>query len=114
MPAPIRVYVDVADPALAARLTFEAVQAGHFPRNQYADGQYWDDTIFGIPPLARRAEVRVFYQTTSKEYIDFLRTANTAPAPNAGTVAHDLWSEFGKSEPVQMDFGTLTPRSSDN
>lgn len=103
-----KIYKDNRIPPMGfSNAAFEAVQAGHIPRNQYADGQYWDDTIFGIPPLARRAEVRVFYQTTSKEYIEFLRDANTAAAPNAGTVAYDLWTQFGKSEPVQMDFSAL-------
>jgi hypothetical protein len=104
-----KIYKDNRIPPMGfTNAGFEAVQAGHFPRNQYADGQYWDDTIFAIPPGARRAEVRVFYQTTTREYIEFLRDANTAPAPNAGTIAYDLWTEFGKSEPVQMDFGALT------
>lgn len=104
-----KIYKDNRIPPMGFNnAAYEAVQSGHVPRNQYLDGQYWDDTIFGIPPGARSAEVNVYYQTTTKEYIEFLRDANTSPSPNAGTVAYDLWNEFGKSEPVLMDAGTIT------
>lgn len=82
---------------------FEQIQAapvGH----AYADGQYWDDAAFAIPPGAVRADVRVYYQTTSREYIEFLRD-NTVS--NAGQIAYDQWVLTGKSAPVEMDFGTL-------
>ncbi len=82
-----------------------AVQAGHVPPGQYADGQYWDDTPFAIPAGARTATVRVYHQTTSREYIEFLRDNNTDPNPltNEGQIAYNLWNQFGKSEPVLMD-----------
>ncbi len=83
---------------------FEAVQAAPVGYS-YADGQYWDDTQFVIPIQAVRAEVRVYYQTTSKEYIEFLRDENTTN--NTGQIAYDLWEMFGKSAPVEMDFGTI-------
>src|SRR5262249_51964238 len=53
---------------------FAAVQAAPVAYD-YADGQYWDDTLFEVPRDARRTEVRLFYQTTSREYIEFLRDA---------------------------------------
>lgn len=91
------------------RAAFEAVQAGHVPPNLYQDGQYWDDTYFFAPSGARSAEVRVYYQTTTKEYIEFLRDANTDPNPatNEGQIAYNMWTMFGKSEPVVMDNGTI-------
>jgi hypothetical protein len=67
----------------------------------YADGQYWDDTVFAIPPDATHAVVRVFHQTTSKEYIEFLRDANTTDAK--GQIAYDEWVAAGMSKPVLMD-----------
>ncbi len=71
----------------------------------YADGQYWADAPYAIPAGARRAEVRVYYQTTSREYIEFLRDENTTN--NAGQVAYDQWVLHGKSAPVEMDLGSI-------
>ncbi|MFN0133113.1 MAG: GC-type dockerin domain-anchored protein, partial [Phycisphaerales bacterium] len=71
----------------------------------YADGQHWDDTEFTIVPGTASVEVRVFFQTTSKEYIEFLRDANTTNA--AGQIAYDQWVAQGKSAPVEMDFATI-------
>jgi hypothetical protein len=89
---------------------FEAVQAGSVPAYQYADGQYWDDTPFQIAPGARSAEVTVYHQTTTKEYVEFLRDANTDPNPatNKGQKAYTLWTMFGKSQPVVMDHAEIT------
>ena len=79
---------------------FEAIQAA--PVNYvYEDGQYWDDTLYNIPYGAARAVVTLYYQTTSKEYIEFLRDTNTTN--NAGQVAYDLWLSNGMSAPVDMD-----------
>jgi hypothetical protein len=71
----------------------------------YADGQYWDDTLYEVPAGAARAEVRVFHQTTTKEYIEFLRDANVTN--NAGQIAYDQWVLHGKSAPTLMDFATV-------
>lgn len=84
---------------------FEALQAGHTPANQYADGQYWDDTPFLVPSGARSAEVSVFHQTTSKEYIEFLQSENTSDL--RGQIAYDQWLAKGKSLPVLMDHATI-------
>jgi hypothetical protein len=75
----------------------------------YADGQYWDDTLFAVPAAARQAVVTVYFQTTSREYIEFLRDENRTN--NAGTTAYNLWQMFGKSAPVDMDTAAiaLTP-----
>ncbi len=84
---------------------FAAVQAD--PVNYtYADGQYWDDTVFTAPGNAFRAEVRVFHQVTTKEYIEFLRDANTTD--NKGQIAYDQWVLHGRSEPTEMDFAVVT------
>lgn len=79
---------------------FEAVQAGHVDYS-YDDGQYWDTTRFCIPAGATRAEVKLYYQTTSREYIEFLRDANTTD--NRGQILYDAWAATGKSAPVIMD-----------
>jgi hypothetical protein len=67
----------------------------------YADGQYWDDTRFAIPPAARSVQVRVYHQLTTRDYIEFLRDANTTN--NAGQIAYDQWVLHGKSPPTLMD-----------
>jgi hypothetical protein len=83
---------------------FAAVQAA--PVNcYYQDGQYWDDTLFAIPPAAASAAVTVYYQSTSREYIEFLRDTNTTNS--AGTVAYNQWVLNGKSAPVVMDYATI-------
>jgi hypothetical protein len=83
---------------------FAAGQAGPVGAS-YADGQYWDDTSFAIPSGATHAVVRVFHQTTSKEYIEFLRDANTTDS--RGDVAYDEWVLAGMSKPVLMDKKTI-------
>ncbi|MGB0714889.1 MAG: hypothetical protein ACPGXK_03370 [Phycisphaerae bacterium] len=84
---------------------FEAVQAS--PVNYtYADGQNWDDTEFIIPCDAVTAEVGVYYQTSSKEYVEFLRDENTTDM--TGDILYDLWVANGKSAPIEMDFQTIT------
>ena len=81
---------------------FESVQAAPVAA-AYADGQHWDDTAFAIPPGARSAEVRVYYQTTSKEYIEFLRDKGG----DKGQIAYDQWALLGRSAPVEMDLSTI-------
>ncbi len=84
---------------------FESVQAQ--PINYtYADGQYWDDTVFTIPPGTRTVRVALYHQLTSKEYIEFLRDQNTTNS--AGRLAYDLWEQFGKSPPTLMDQDSVT------
>lgn len=65
----------------------------------YADGEYWADAEYSVPGAAR-AEVSLYYQTASREYIEFLNDENTTNA--AGPILYDLWNEHGKSAPVQM------------
>ncbi len=63
---------------------FEAVQAEPVGYS-YPDGQHWDDTFFAIPAGAAEAVVTVYYQSTSKEYIEFLRDTNMTD--NRGQIA---------------------------
>ncbi len=81
-------------------VNFEAIQSAPIGA-AYADGQHWDDTMFAIPAGAETASVTLFYQTTSKRYIEFLRDANVTN--NLGQVAYDQWELHGKSEPAVMD-----------
>ncbi len=83
---------------------FAAVQAAPVEAT-YADGQYWDDTEFVIPQRAVQAVVTLNYQTTSKEYIEFLRDTNVTNG--TGQNAYDRWKARGKSAPQDMDAQTL-------
>jgi len=71
----------------------------------YASGQHWDDTLFAVPPGAARAVVTVYYQVTSKEFVEFLRDQNRTNT--LGQIAYDKWVEFGKSAPVVIDSSEL-------
>lgn len=48
----------------------------------YADGQYWDEVAYPVGAGAVRAEVTLYYQTASREYVEFLRD-RTPPTPRA-------------------------------
>jgi hypothetical protein len=82
---------------------FQAMQAAPVGYT-YADGQYWDDTQFAVPAGAVIASVTVNYQTTSREYIEFLReNAPSGIGGNPGQRAYDAWATWGRSAPVAMD-----------
>lgn len=72
----------------------------------YADGQYWDETTYNLPFYPDAVEVTLYYQTTTKEYVTFLRDENVTN--NAGQVMYDLWNNNGKSAPVAMNHETWT------
>ncbi len=72
---------------------------------EYLDEQYWHDSLFGMPAGTADIQVRLFYQTTSKEYIEFLRDNNTSN--NTGDIAYRAWDVFGKSAPVEMAMTTI-------
>lgn len=63
----------------------------------YADGQHWDETLFTVPASTERVLVTLYYQTASKEYIDFLRGLGGVDGLALGA----LW-DGSKSPPVIM------------
>ncbi len=66
----------------------------------YEDGQHWDDTHFDIPAGATSAVATLYFQTTSREYIEFLRDQNVTNFD--GFIAYDLWESQGRSAPLDM------------
>jgi hypothetical protein len=72
----------------------------------YADGQYWDDTDYPVPAEAASVVVTAYYQTSSKEYIEFLRDANVTN--DKGRILYDTWADNGRSAPVDMDARLMT------
>ena len=84
---------------------FEAVQSppvGH----AYMDGQHWDETMYVLPTEARFVSATLYYQTTSKEYIEFLRDANTTNS--AGIDLYNAWVAQGRGAPVAMTTDTIS------
>jgi hypothetical protein len=75
---------------------FGGAPVGH----TYADGQHWDDTEYTIPANAIRAAVRLYYQSTSKEFVEFLRDQNVTN--NKGLIMYNLWNDNGKCPPELM------------
>jgi hypothetical protein len=67
----------------------------------YPDEQYWDDTYYSIPLAATSAKVTLYYQSTSKEFIEFLRDENTTN--NDGNDMYNLWSDNDKCPPELME-----------
>ena len=74
---------------------------GGLPVNySYDPGQYWDDTEYDVPYGATSAQVTLYYQSTSKEFVEFLRDENTTTAD--GQIMYDLWNNNGKCPPEMM------------
>lgn len=63
----------------------------------YESGQYWDDASYNLPLETASVLVILYYQTASKEYIDFLRSQGGVDGLTLG----GLWDE-SKSPPQVM------------
>ena len=87
----------------AAFAAFGGAPVGH----HYDDGQYWDDTLYTLPAGATRAEVRLYYQSTSKEFVEFLRDENTTNTK--GQELYNLWNNNGKCPPTLMAEAVWVP-----
>ncbi len=101
---PPRGYTNAAFAAFGGN----AVEAGH-PAPRYPDGQHWDAPVYGLPRAARRLTAELLYQTTSKDYIEFLRDENSTNT--AGQTMYDAWVANGRAAPVWMaaDSATFLP-----
>ena len=78
---------------------FEYIQSP--PVNySYNDGQYWDDTHYNLPATTDSVEITLFYQTISKEYVEFLRDENVSN--ETGNRMYNFWDTRGKSAPEIM------------
>ena len=97
------------DPAEAARRNASPVPAGAYP--VLPDGRlpHWDDVSFPVPVGAARAAVQVYYQSSAREYIEFLRHANTTN--DRGQTLYQAWLNTGMSppEPLLAPGGSPTP-----
>jgi len=85
------------------------VGGAHAVNHPYADGQHWDDTRFNAP-----AQVRIYYQSTPKWYIEDLLVKNRTD--HWGRTLYDLWTRTGKGAPILMvgeDFDMAAACSAD-
>ena len=73
----------------------------------YADGQFWDDTYYPRPAGTASVEVKLYYQSTSKEFMEFLRDENDQTPLGAGQAMYDLWNNNGKCPPELMTQASL-------
>lgn len=71
----------------------------------YEDGQYWDDTHYDLPFTAETVDVTLYYQSISKEYVEFLRDENRTN--DYGQQLHDAWVAQGRAAPVAMATASL-------
>ena len=72
----------------------------------YPDGQYWDNTGYILAQGAASATVNLYYQTSSREYIEFLRDENVTN--DWGDILSQEWETHGKSEPFLMATATVS------
>ncbi|MHC5109706.1 MAG: hypothetical protein ACYTHJ_07500 [Planctomycetota bacterium] len=70
----------------------------------YVDGQFWHTALYAIPIGAQSAEVTLYYQSTTKEFVEFLLAENTTNSK--GQELYDLWNDNGKCPPEVMRFDT--------
>jgi hypothetical protein len=113
-----RIYSDTRIPPRGFRPDIDTEPLGRtYPVLPDSTLAHWDDASFRIPvpteiqgPVQIQATLR--YQTASREYIEFLRDENASgpdphdrnypAAPSRGQKIHDLWTQYGKSQPVDM------------
>lgn len=81
------------------------------PENQFGNPgpggiyNHWDEVFFQIPNNATQAQVRIYYQPTSWEYIQFLWLANDRQDPflaNEGVNMLDAWLNTGQATPLEL------------
>jgi hypothetical protein len=66
----------------------------------YNDLEYWDVTNFTLPVGTTQYEVNLYYQTASKNYVEFLQANNHTN--DYGNNLYDAWVNSGMSAPVLM------------
>lgn len=119
------VVLDNRIPPLGFAPDVETAPAGYtYPSNPALPGTLanWDDSAYAIPVPDTTTrpyvvEVRLRYQSTSKEYVEFLRDANVSTCDpfdpscdptlpdarrNRGEKMHDLWTAYDRAPPVDM------------
>lgn len=90
--------IDQAAARLAQPVWQGELREDYFTPDEYAGG--YDDIIVSLPPSADRIEISLYYQTTSREFIEFLRdeingegTTLTSPTGAGATVAYTIQTD---------------------
>ena len=92
------------------------------PATQYGNAvsggafNYWDDFQLNPPVDASSAEIKLMYQPTSWEYIEFLYLANNGSVSflaNEGVNILDAWMNTGMAQPHVMESISWTPPDTD-
>ncbi|MEA3277188.1 MAG: PKD domain-containing protein, partial [Pseudomonadota bacterium] len=87
------------------------------PSDQYGNPgpggeyNYWDEFALNVPAGAETATIRLMYQPTSWEYVQFLYLANNTQNPQLNTTGRDFldaWLNTGMAEPHVMGTATWT------
>ena len=99
-----KIYEDNRIPPRGFTNATFALFGGEPVGHHYDDGQYWDDTPYMLPAGTTRAEVKLYYQSTSKEFVEFLRDENHSTTN--GQAMYDLWNNNGKCPPTLMKSAT--------
>jgi hypothetical protein len=75
---------------------FQDAAADYF----YRDGQSWDRTAFTLPPLTASVDVKLWYQSSSRDYIEYLRDNDAGSG--RGLQLYQAWQATGMSAPELM------------
>ena len=94
-------------PPRGFRPTVETQPVGRtYPEQPDGSLAHWDEVTYDVAiPLdaalgAATVETTLWYQTTSREYVEFLRDENVTD--DRGQDMYDLWDRYGRSPPVAM------------
>ena len=75
------------------------------PVPRYPDGQNWDVASYELPTSASEVIATLYYQSVTKEHVEFLELANHTN--NAGAFFADVWTDNGRAAPVAMVADTV-------
>lgn len=81
------------------RSTFEQFKIAPVGAN-YRDGQFWDDTAYRLPPGTVKVRATLYFQVMTREYVEFLRDANTTD--NWGQQLYQAWLASDKAPPIAI------------
>ncbi len=73
----------------------------------YRDGQFWDDTAYTPPPNTARIRATLYFQVMTKEYVEFLRDANTTD--DWGQRLYQAWLTTEKAPPIAIATAVYPP-----
>ncbi len=73
----------------------------------YADGQFWDDSAYTLPPGTAKVRATLYYQVITREYIEFLRDTNTSD--DWGMRLYQAWLATDKAPPIAIATAVYPP-----